>query len=128
MKQGNHVLSMESESEARIVSLALTGKLDKTDYEAFMPKIEEQIKQRGKIRLLVELIDFHGWKFSGLIEDTKFGFRHFNDIDRLAIVGDRKWEKGMATFCKPFTTASIRYFEHEELEDAKTWLHEDLDT
>jgi hypothetical protein len=30
---------------------------------------------------------------------------------RLALVGDRKWEANMATFCKPFTSARIRYLD-----------------
>jgi len=38
--------------------------------------------------------------------------------------GDKKWEKGMATFCKPFTTAKIRFFSPDEIETAKKWLQE----
>jgi hypothetical protein len=30
----------------------------------------------------------------------------------------------MAVFCKPFTTAKIRFFEPDEIEQAKTWLQE----
>jgi hypothetical protein len=32
----------------------------------------------------------------------------------------------MATFCKPFTTATIRYFDRSEAEQAETWIHADL--
>jgi hypothetical protein len=28
----------------------------------------------------------------------------------------------MASFCKPFTSASIRYFDHDSLEEAKAWI------
>lgn len=37
------------------------------------------------------------------------------------MVGDRKWEKGMATFCKPFTTA-VRWFDLEDLRHAREWV------
>jgi hypothetical protein len=30
----------------------------------------------------------------------------------------------MATFCKPFTTAKIKYFDHTQLEAARAWLAE----
>jgi hypothetical protein len=30
----------------------------------------------------------------------------------------------MATFCKPFTKATIRYFDHVEADQARTWLGE----
>jgi hypothetical protein len=43
-----------------------------------------------------------------LWEDIKFSVKHFADIERLAMVGDKKWQRGMAAFCKPFTKATIR--------------------
>ena len=40
------------------------------------------------------------------------------------MVGETKWQHGMATFCKPFTTAAVRYFEHAEAAEARKWLDE----
>ena len=54
-----------------------------------------------------------------LWEDLKFDFKHWKDIERLAIVGESKWEAGMAVFCKPFTAAKIQYFDHTKLDEAK---------
>ena len=48
----------------------------------------------------------------------------FSDIERLAIVGENKWQQGMATFCKPFTKATIRYFDHADAAEARKWLGE----
>lgn len=70
--------------------------------------MERLVKQHGKIRMLVEMHDFHGWTAGALWEDVKFDAKHFHDIERLALVGETKWEKGMAVFCKPFTTAASR--------------------
>jgi hypothetical protein len=50
--------------------------------------------------------------------------KHFSDIERLAFVGDRKWEAGMAAFCKPFTRAAVRYFDESKYEDALDWIKE----
>jgi hypothetical protein len=66
--------------------------------------------------------DFHGWEASALWQDIKFDFKHFADIERLAMVGDKKWEKWMSDFCRPFTTAKIRYFGKEEAEAAQRWV------
>ncbi len=30
----------------------------------------------------------------------------------------------MAAFCKPFTTATIRYFDHSKAAEARAWLEE----
>ena len=56
----------------------------------------------------------------------KFDVKHFADIQRLAMVGDRKWEHGMAVFCKPFTTAKIRYFDEHEADQAAEWIHAEI--
>jgi hypothetical protein len=51
---------------------------------------------------------------------------HFRAIERLAVIGEKKWQKGMATFCKPFTKAEVRYFDHSQADDAHFWLQQDL--
>jgi SpoIIAA-like len=40
------------------------------------------------------------------------------------MVGDKKWEHGMSVFCKPFTTAKIRYFDHTAMAEAQAWLEQ----
>jgi len=114
----------DQSQEEWIVKTTIRGKLVKKDYETFVPKMERLIEEYGRIRLLVKLIDFHGWTAGALWEDTKFAARHFTDIERLALVGEKKWQKGMATFCKPFTKAEIRYFDLSEVEDAEAWIRE----
>lgn len=108
--------------ETAILEVDLSGQLDKADYEQFAPEIDRLIKQQGAVRVLVTLHNFKGWTFAGIWEDIKFDARHYNDIDRLAIVGEKKWHEGMALFCKPFTSAKVRYFEQFEYEDARAWL------
>ena len=103
----------------------VTGKLTKDAYEAFAPVVDEQIQEHGKIRILFEMHDFHGWTAGALWEDLKFDFKHWKDIERLAIVGESKWEAGMAVFCKPFTLAKIQYFDHTKLVEAQAWIAED---
>jgi hypothetical protein len=76
------------------------------------------------LRLLFEMTAFHGWDAGAAWEDFKFGVEHFDDIDRLAMVGEEKWQHGMATFCKPFTRAAIRYFHHADVAEARKWLAE----
>ena len=40
------------------------------------------------------------------------------------MVGDKKWQHDMATFCKPFTKATIHYFDHVDGAEARKWLAE----
>ena len=69
-------------------------------------------------------MDFHGWTTAAAWDDTKFGIQHFNDIERIAIVGDAAWGKGMALLCKPFTMAKVKYFNTGQMAAANSWIKE----
>ena len=117
-------LTIHEEVSGKILEVSVSGKLTKEDYQTFTPQVEADIQENGKVRILFRMEDFHGWQAGALWEDLKFDMKHFSDIEKLAMVGDKKWEKGMATFCKPFTTAKIRFFTPEELDAAREWLEE----
>jgi len=109
-------------ADTNLVTVTLDGKLAKEDYEHFVPEVEKLISKHGKLRILLKLQDFHGWNMGALWEDIKFDLKHFADIERLAVVGDKNWEKWMAGFCKPFTKAEIQYFDQSEEAQAKEWI------
>ncbi|MBS0203630.1 MAG: STAS/SEC14 domain-containing protein [Planctomycetes bacterium] len=108
--------------EGKIIEVQVTGKLSKEAYQEFVPLTEAAIQQHGKVRILFIMHDFHGWDAGALWEDIKFDLKHFAHIERLAIVGETKWEHGMAIFCRPFTTARMKYFDHKNLEEAREWI------
>ena len=112
-------------SAGKYVEVQLSGKLTKEAYDAFIPDLESQIAKHGKICLLVQMKDFDGWDLAAVWEDTKFGYKHYSDIDRIAIVGETTWEKWMTSFCRPFTRAKIKYFDSSELEAARAWAHKE---
>jgi len=115
-------VELKQDSATRTIDVTVSGKLDKEDYAHFVPMLEDLIRQWGKVRILFIMRDFHGWTAGALWQDIKFDLKHFKDIERLAMVGEARWEKGMATFCKPFTTAEIRFFPLEELDAARQWV------
>jgi hypothetical protein len=41
------------------------------------------------------------------------------------MIGEKSWEKWMATICKPFTMSTIKYFDVSEEDAARTWLVEE---
>jgi hypothetical protein len=116
----------QEEAGGKCLLVQLSGKLTKEDYQHFVPAVEQLFKQHGKLRMLVRMHDFHGWTMGALWEDIKFDLKHWADIERLAFVGDRKWEAGMAAFCKPFTRAAIQYFDESKYEEALGWIKEGI--
>jgi hypothetical protein len=117
-------IQIKQENGGKLVAVQVTGKLVKADYERCVPEFERLIRQHGKLRLLFEMTDFHGWEAGALWDEIKLDIKLFADIERLAVVGDKKWEHGMATFSKPFTRATIRYFDQANAAEARKWLRE----
>lgn len=109
---------------SNVITIHVIGKLEKADYEQFIPELERLIQQHGKLRVLFDMKSFHGWEVSAAWEDLKLGMKHFNDIERLAMVGEERWQHGMAIFIKPFTMAAVRYFDTPDQAQAKEWLAE----
>ncbi len=122
MPIGFDEIQVEKTALGTLVTLTVKEKLDKNDYTQFVPMIESQMQDGAPLRLLVELHDFKGWTAGALWEDTKFAANHFNDIERLAVVGDAKWQKGVTLFFKPFTAADVRYFDWSAIDDARRWV------
>ena len=115
-------IQLNEENGGKVLVVHVSGKLVKADYEHFVPEFERLIRQHGKLCLLFDMTGFHGWEASAAWEDFKFGIEHFADIERLAMVGEKQWQQGMAIFCKPFTKAMVRYFDHADAAEAQKWL------
>jgi len=115
-------VTLIEKNDGKFLEVHVSEKLTDEDYQRFVPQFERLIGRHGKIRVLFEMSQFHGWEAKALWDDIKFDVKHFKDIERLAMVGEKKWQQWMAGFCKPFTTASIRYFDHEQTDAARAWL------
>ena len=55
-------------------------------------------------------------------EDLPYESKQFNGVERLAVVGDKIWEKSMVLFSKPFAKATVRFFEHDKANEAWNWI------
>jgi SpoIIAA-like len=104
-------MSVELHEDGKILVIKLTGKLAKEDYEQFAPEVDRLIKQHGKLRMLVQMHDFHGWTAGALWQDIKFDLKHFRQIERLALVGEKTGSMAWQRFANrlpppPFGTST----------------------
>lgn len=111
----------------KTVAFKLSGKLHDEDYKSFVPTLETILGTEGKLRLFAQFENFHGWDMHAMWDDFKFGLKHYSDFERIAMVGDKRWEKWMSQVCKPFTKATVRYFDASEVDDAWVWLREGVE-
>ena len=59
-------IKLNEEAGGKILIISVTGKLSREDYKSFVPKVEELILKFGKIRMVLEMRDFHGWDADAL--------------------------------------------------------------
>jgi hypothetical protein len=108
----------------KVLGFKMSGKLHDADYKTFVPLVDAAISKEGKVRILAQFHDFHGWDAKALWDDIKFSTTHCTKIERIALVGEKTWEKWMAAVCKPFTMAKVRYFDVGQIDAAWAWLKE----
>jgi len=118
-------IELKMDPDNAFLECAASGKLSAEDYERFEPAVTGLIeKAGGKIKILFQMHDFHGWELGAIWEDIKFATKHCRDIEKIAMVGEKTWEKWMSIICKPFTMSKIRYFDAGEVAAARQWLAE----
>jgi hypothetical protein len=118
------MIELLTDMPAHTVGFKMSGKLHDEDYKTFVPLVDAEIAKEGKVNLLAQFHDFHGWDMFALWDDIKFSTTHCSKFKRVALVGETTWQKWMAAVCKPFTMAKVRYFNAAEIDAAKAWLAE----
>jgi hypothetical protein len=113
---------LHRDESGKFLVIHATGKLVEADYRDLEPQFERLAPYNGKFRVMFDMTGLHGWDAAAAWEDIKFDIRHFSDIDRLAIVGEKSWQHGLATLFAPFTRATTKYFDDSKRAAAATWL------
>jgi hypothetical protein len=117
-------IQISEELGSNMVTIHCSGKVKHGDYQTFVPEFELLVKKYGKLRIFFDLTGFEGWEPSALWDEIKFDVKHFPDIERIATVGDNKWEEFLAMLFKPFIAAKTRYFDSAQIDEAKSWILE----
>ena len=113
-----------SESEGKILGFKAIGTVTKADYKVLVPEVQALVDKEGSISLLLDLRQFKWEKVEAWGADIKFGRTYHEKIDKMAIVGDRTWEKWITTLAEPFYSKEARFFHSDEIDAAWKWLKE----
>jgi hypothetical protein len=118
------MIEIMPESNGSVLALKASGKLTDADYkEVLIPKIEEIIKRSGKTKVLLYLPqDFIGWDAHAMWDDARFGLRHRNDFEKLAVVGGAKWVEWATKIASHFMEGEVRSFSEAQLREALDWI------
>ena len=107
-----------------VIELGVVGKLSHDDYQLIVPMVEAALAEvkEPKIKVLRDAREFEGWELRAAWGDFKLGLKHRNEFSKIAIVGNKPWEKYATKVAGWFTSGEAQYF--EDMPAAVSWLCE----
>lgn len=108
-----------------VMGYKVVGKVTVEDYREMEPAIQALVDEYDSMCLLLDLQEFAGEEVKAWLPDLKFG-HHFHDkINKMAIVGDKRWQKLVAALASPWYAKDAKFFHPEETDKAWTWLRQE---
>ncbi len=111
-----------TENEGNLITVEASGKLTAEDYDQLVPSWKSVIAKHGSMRMLFIMRDFHGWEPSAAWDDFSFDREHADKVERVAMAGEKTWQKWMAKFGAFFVKAEVHYFDLDNLAEAERWV------
>ncbi|MDJ0928186.1 MAG: STAS/SEC14 domain-containing protein [Gammaproteobacteria bacterium] len=107
----------------KVLGLSARGRVTAEDYaQTITPALEDRLTRHEKVRLLYHLgPDFERFTTTALWDDARLGMHHLRDFDRIAVVTDVGWIRGMVRALKPLA-GDIRLFANTDLDQARDWV------
>ena len=105
-----------------LIAIQIDGKINKSDYEKITPLIDKTVKEYGKIKLYIQIDNIEGIEPKAFAQDVKLYFKHFNHMNKIAVVGETNWQKLWANLASPFVSGKIKFFPHGEVVAARKWI------
>ncbi|MFT4585885.1 MAG: hypothetical protein ACI915_002002 [Gammaproteobacteria bacterium] len=106
------------------LSLKATGKLTHEDYGIITPMIESALQgvTEPKIKVFVDGSELDGWEPRAAWDDFKLGLKHGSEFEKIAILGNKRWQELAAKIASWFVAGEAKYFDDEQ--QAIAWLNE----
>ncbi|SFV51467.1 hypothetical protein MNB_SV-6-769 [hydrothermal vent metagenome] len=107
-----------------LLSLKASGKLTHEDYEMITPMIDSALSEvkDPKVKAIIDATQLDGWEPRAAWDDFKIGLKHGNEFEKIAIYGNKDWQKFAAKIGSWFMSGEIKYF--NDYDEAIRWIQE----
>jgi len=105
-----------------LIAVRICGRITKDEFIQVKTEIEKVISQYGKFRFLIEAADLEVPSPGFFMEDFKFILHNHRNAERVALVGNKTWEKIWLEFVKLLTSVNVRFFDVSQKAQAWEWI------
>ncbi len=115
-------IAIKRNKKRLFIEITMLGKLTHEDYKLFVPLVDKALEEAKGLEadLLVDMKRLKGWEFLAAWDDFKFGVKHRNVFDKMAIIGSKKWEEESVAMMSHLMKGKAKFF--KEREKALSWL------
>ena len=111
-----------NKSSGNVLGYEISGTVKKGDYETLVPEVQAIVEEEGSANLLLDMTDFKWEALDTWGADMKFGRDDHKKIDKMAVVGDKRWHKWIGKIADPFFAGEAEYFDTADSEAVWAWL------
>lgn len=115
-------MAISFELANHVVGIMVDEDVDKDYLDKIHKLIEEKLEENKTINLFCEIRPHNEVPVQFLFENIKFKFEHSNQINKLAMVTDLKWVRGIMDIDNFFVSTEVRSFELKDRLEAIQWI------
>lgn len=115
------------EQDTNTAYMVAEGKLNDEDYDRMISCLKGMMEQHEKVNWYFRMKDFEGWSTHAFWRDISFTLSNRLAFNKVAIVGENKWQEAMVEVMELFSAVRINYFDEEEAEKAWKWVGAEKD-
>ncbi len=106
-----------------LIVVRIDGELTRDDYTRFVPWLDRRVTNAGgPVSFVVHAEDWDGWaSLRAAWADLKMDTRFTGDVDRLAMVGDARWQEWLTKLSSPLVPTRVRWFDPSDADAAEAW-------
>lgn len=110
------------ELAGHIVGILVDKDVDKEYLDEVHRIVEEKLAANDKINLFCEIMPNNEVPLKLFFENIKFKFEHSDQINKLAMVTDLQWIRGIMDIDNFFVSTEVRSFELKDRLEAIQWI------
>ncbi|MAM70388.1 MAG: STAS/SEC14 domain-containing protein [Gammaproteobacteria bacterium] len=115
-------VGIERYDDEFFLRLKAIGKLSHEDYEIITPMLDSALEgiKKPVLKAIIDGTELEGWEARAAWDDFKLGLKHGRDFEKIAIVGNKKWQEIAGKIGSWFISGDVKFFHSED--EALSWL------